>query len=451
MNTMVSTEWWRPEPAAAGGPEPRVVSSSQALSSGGTTAFRALMAFTFILLLAPQGFLPMLQPFRIALVAAVVGIGAHLVDRLAQGRPLTVTSREMSFAFALVTWSVVTVPLSYWPGGSTWFLLDMYVKTVAIFWLLANAVNTLPRLRQVAWALSLMAVPLALTGLKNFLEGDFIQAGHSVKRIVGYAGGLTTNPNDLALMLNLILPLTVALLLAMRSARTRAVLLVIALLQAACVVATFSRAGFLTLAMTCGLYLLRLVRRGQTVWAAAAVGLGLFGVLLLPPDYVSRMATITNVESDPTGSSQLRWTDTITALNYVAEHPLVGAGIGMNNLALNDARGSTWHLVHNVYLEYGMDLGLIGLALFLLLFLSCLKRVRSIRRETADVPNSRELSCLAEGIEMALVAFGVSAFFYPVAYQFYFYYLAGLAVAAGVIHHELVATGGAEQWTAGAS
>jgi O-antigen ligase len=445
MNTTVSTEWWRPEPAAAGGSEPRVASSAPAPTAGGTTAFRALMAFTFIMLLAPQVYLPVLQPFRIALVAAAVGIGAHLVDRLAQGRPLTVTSREMTLVFALVTWSVVTVPLSYWPGGSTWFLLDMYVKTVAIFWLLANAVNTLPRLRRVAWALSLMGVPLALTGLRNFLTGDFLQAGHGVRRIVGYAGGLTTNPNDLALMVNLILPLTVALLLATRSARTRAVLLLIALLQAACVVATFSRAGFLTLAMTCGLYLLRLVRRGRTAWAAAAVGLGLFGLLLLPPDYVSRMSTITSVDSDPTGSSQLRRTDTIAALNYVVQHPLVGTGIGMNTLALNDVRGHTWHMVHNVYLEYGMDLGLIGLGLFLLLFVSCLRRVRSIRRETADVPNSMELSYLAEGIEMGLVAFGVSAFFYPVAYQFYFYYLAGLAVAAGVIHRELVADGAEER------
>jgi hypothetical protein len=39
------------------------------------------------------------------------------------------------------------------------------------------------------------------------------------------------------------------------------------------------------------------------------------------------------------------------------------------------------------------------------------------------------LAHLAGGVRIALVSFGVAAFFHPIAYQFYFFSIAGLAVA----------------------
>ena len=436
MTLLPQTEWWRPQPAAAIGsawPSAPVAASG---TTGSRLAFRALLAFTFILVLAPQSFVPALQPFRIALVAAAVGITAQLVERLAHGRPVTVMGREMVLVAVLLAWSVVTVPWSLWPGGSVSFLLDAYFKTVAIFWLLANTVDTVDRLRTLAWSLTAMAVPLALTGLKNFMSGEFLGSN----RILGYEAGLTANPNDLALMLNLLLPLGVALLLSSRGALARSVLVVVVLLEAAAVIVTFSRAGFLSLATCVALYLWRLVRRGLTGWVLAAFVAGVAGMTLLPGSYMARLATITDIDSDPTGSAQSRWEDTQAAVRYVMANPFVGAGIGMDTEALNGVRGVTWTQVHNICLEYAVDLGLPGLALFVLLFVSCVRRVRRIHRAPAGDPECR-LSCLAEGIEIALLSFGIGALFAPVAYLFYFYYLAGLAVAAGAIHRRLTAAG----------
>src|SRR2546430_11092915 len=228
MTLLPQAEWWRPQPAAAIGsawPSAPVAASG---TTGSRLAFRALLVFTFILVLAPQSFVPALQPFRIALVAAAVGIAAQLVERLAHGRPVTVMGRGMVLVAVLLAWSVVTVPWSLWPGGSVSFLLDAYFKTVAIFWLLANTVDTVDRLRTLAWSLTAMAVPLALTGLKNFMSGEFLGSN----QILGYEAGLTANPNDLALMLNMLLPLGVALLLSSRGALARSVLVVVVLLEA---------------------------------------------------------------------------------------------------------------------------------------------------------------------------------------------------------------------------
>jgi len=443
MNSLPRTEWWRPPPAA--GIERRwpAATARASGSASGSLAFRGLLVFTFILVVAPQSFVPALRPLRIALLAAVAGITATLGDRVVHGRPLTVVGKEIVLTAALVVWAVITVPSSYWPGGSVSFLLDIYFKTVAIFWLLVNVVDTLGRLRTLAWSLTLMGVPLALTALKNFASGAFMDKN----RIVGYEGGLTANPNDLALMLNLLLPLAVGLLLASRSAMARGLLLTIVLLEATAVIVTFSRGGFLSLAACVGLYLWRLVRRGLTGWVLAAVLVCAGGSILLPSSYLARLATIADIDSDPTGSAQARWSDTVAAVRFVIANPLIGAGMGMDTEALNEVRGATWKQVHNAYLEYAVDLGLPGLTLFGLLFTSCVRKVRSVRRQAGGGPDSRDLACLAEGIEIALITFGVGAFFAPVAYQFYFYYLAGLAVAAGEIDRKLGPAAEIGRWT----
>jgi len=164
--------------------------------------------------------------------------------------------------------------------------------------------------------------------------------------------------------------------------------------------------------------------------AMAAVTAALLCVPLLPSAYLDRLSTITNIQADETGSAQARLNDSLVAVEFVIDHPLMGAGIGMNILALNEARGATWTEVHNVYLEYASDLGLPGLILFLLLLRIVVKGVGVACRAPSTDADGFALHHLAEGLGVSLLGFIVAAFFYPDAYQFYFYYIAGLAVAA---------------------
>ena len=112
---------------------------------------------------------------------------------------------------------------------------------------------------------------------------------------------------------------------------------------------------------------------------------------------------------------------------YIVEHPLVGGGIGMNILVLNELVSPTWHEVHNVYLQYGVDLGLPGLFLFLAVIAASFRSTAFVCRRSDGVPRLGTLFHLSEGLQGSLCAFVVGGFFAPVAYNFYFYYLAGLA------------------------
>ena len=221
-------EWWRP--AAPAGSTQAGTAAVPAKES--PVPFVALLLFLVLLLLAPQAFVPGVGRVRIALFTG---------------------------AFAL-----------------------------AVFWLLSNTITTLPRLRMVAWTLSLTAVPMAATGVWNFLSHRMAQG-----RIVGYDAPMVVNPNDLALVLNLILPLTVALFLISRRPVARGLLGGLIALDASAIVLTFSRGGFLTLATTIVLYLRTLHSGRELRWVAAALMLAVVAAPLLPSGYLDRLGTIT--------------------------------------------------------------------------------------------------------------------------------------------------------------
>lgn len=428
MGSSAYSEWWRP---AAGSSEHFSGDIRHAETADGAASFRALTAFTFILLIAPQQIFPVLAPLRIALLAAALAVALHIFDRLSRSQPIMHFSRETWIVVCLAGWAVATVPLSYWPGGSVSFLLEVYFKTIIVFWLVCNVVNTLSRLQWIAWGLTLMALPLAVTGVGNFMTGVYLGEGVSFgsNRIAGYEAPLTANPNDLALMLNLILPLSIALFLGSQKSSSRIILSSCIALLVAAIIATFSRAGFLTLSVTVATYLWTLRKRPERGFAIAALVIALAAVPFLPSSYVERMSTITDIESDATGSAQVRWSDTVAAVKYTLGHPIVGAGAGQSILAMNEIRGETWKAVHNVYLQYAVELGLPGLGLFLMLLAACINSVRYVQRQCGHASREQRLFHLAEGIRVSLVAFAVAAPFYPVGYHFYFYYIAGLAVA----------------------
>jgi probable O-glycosylation ligase (exosortase A-associated) len=406
--------------------------TSLAALEGSRAAFYALVAFTFILLLSPQAWFPVLKLIRIALVAGFIAMTAHVMERTAHRQPITPLAPEIGIALALVFWSTVTIPLSYWPGGSVHLLTDQYLKAIAFFWLLATIITTTARLRALAWSLTLCAIPLAATGVWHYLSGAVMQTTQEgLVRVVGYMGssGLTGNPNDLALMLNLIIPLTGALALSSRGS-VRLFAIGVALVSIGAVIITFSRAGFLALSATFFMFILVLVRHRSRGAAIALLIAVLALPFALPKTYVDRLSTITNLKEDKTGSAVGRYKDLQLALDVVVHNPIIGVGLGQDMLALNQARGqSTWRSVHNVYLQYAVDLGIPGFVLFVWLHVLCFRTAWAVERRARSDPALSQLAPLAVGIQVSLVAFLVAAMFHPIAYQFYFFSIAGLAVA----------------------
>ena len=226
--------WWRRDPDHAIAIAPAHATFAKASASerhivaptGNDAAFAALVAFTAILLVAPQAWFPAIKSFRIALLAAGVAIVSHLAGRAFASTPALPVRREMVIALALVVWAAFTIPLSIWPGGSLSALTDHLIKAVVFFWLIGTVITTTARLELFGWVLTVCSLPLAVTALDNYRTGVFVtHASSAVQRIAGYVGGsgLAGNPNDLALMLNLLMPITGALFVITRSTWRRVI------------------------------------------------------------------------------------------------------------------------------------------------------------------------------------------------------------------------------------
>lgn len=407
----------------------------------GRFAFGAVAAFVFVQIVAPQFWIPPLAALRPALLAALAAIVAVVMDRTSQGGALMPAGREMRVALVLAAWILVTTPLSYWPGGTIGMFIDTFAKSLAMFWLVVQVVTTGERYSRFMWVVCLCAIAPATMGIKNYLTGAFIPGS---QRVEGYVSGLTGNPNDLALVLNLVLPFAVVLLRASPGLFARAAALAMIGLFVAGIVVTFSRGGFITLAVSVLVYLVKLVRQGRPGLAWAVVVAAILALPLMPATYVNRLATIGDASADTTHSAEHRWRDLGVAAMYIVTHPVVGAGFGQSALAMNEQRGTYWVSVHNMYLEYGVDLGIPGMAMFVLVLVYALKNT-ALARRTAMARGERGLFLAADGLQVSLIAFATAAAFHPCgSLIFLFFYLAGLALALRRVTEDTAAKGSAD-------
>ena len=386
--------------------------------------FWGLMMFTFVVLVSPQSFVPGLS----ALMPAKVTMAIAIVAFMLSGRSFPVT-RTVRWAGVFAACAIVSIPMGFWPGGSVATFFNALAKSLVVFLLIGSVVDTPRRLKTlIGWMIACGTVA-AVFAVYNYRTGVLNATG---QRIAGYESPLASNPNDLALTMNILLGLALGLLPVVRRRSRRMFLLAAMAVILAGIVASFSRGGFITLGVVGVMWAIQAARTRGIKGFAVVFGVAVVLAIAAPAEYIGRLSTMFDAEADPTGSAGERWAVMGTALGYIAERPLFGVGLG-NSIHVTVLRGGPAREVHNAYLKTGAELGVGGMIVYTLFILSALATAAAVRRRMTRHPDGAELAGLAGGIELATLAFAVGALFSPVPYHFYFYYPAGLAVAAALI------------------
>jgi putative inorganic carbon (hco3(-)) transporter len=386
-------------------------------------AYKALLFLIFMLYVAPQAFIPALEPLHLGKVSAGVAILAYGISILAQGRRFTIVTLEVKLISCFVALAIVSIPLSGWPGGSLDFFLDVFSKSVIVFFMVVNLLPNLTRLRQIVWAISLFSTIDAGIAIKNYLSGNVLFSGSTGRARGGYSG-LTGDPNDLALCLNIAIPFIWYLRKSSQTRMEKMLLTGMLILCVAGVVVSFSRGGFLGLL---GLFLWSVILHTRKHGPAVLMKAMLLGILFFafsPAGYTDRLHSISDTSKDQTGSADARWTIMKRAAQISLENPF-GVGLKMHNILLKDVNTALTG-VHSAFLEVAADLGIVGGVLFAVIFLKLIWAMQTIRNSSAS---NLSVKPLAEALETSLVAFGVSGMFLAVAYIVPFYVLAGIAIA----------------------
>ena len=392
-------------------------------SKGSSLAFYALLIFTGFLYLSPQAYYRFLGPLRIQKVCVSFAILAHILYSYRNNKPIIRLDKATKLCFAILALALISIPFSSWPGGSFELLTGTYLKVIIVFLMLPVVLISTERLKTMFWVVIICSVILALLGIKAYLDGAFIAAN----RIGGARGGMTANPNDLALTLTLSIPFLLSFLKIYNRPLIKIVCISSLAILISAIICTFSRGAFITLVTVYAIFCLKTYRKNAFKILLATIILTILFFMIAPEGYTDRLASIFDFSLDPTGSAYARKHSILLTIAFIKKHPLVGNGFGMNILVMAD-QANYWSTVHNVYLQVASEIGIPAMVIYIVLLIGLIKKMRSIQFNLTDTL-SQEIQTLAQSLEIALIAFAVAAFFHPVAYHFHFYYLAGFAMA----------------------
>jgi O-antigen ligase len=410
-------------PAASSAPVPVAAPRPSAAVAG--LAVYALIIIARVPELAPS--------LRLAFVWLGLTIAAVV---LFPPPPLTVRVRrtEVALVVTLFVMAIVSTPLGLWPGGSAGHLINVNVKLVILFWLVAFCGRSV---RDLGWlAAGLLAGVFLLEGIAIAAAG-----GGRVKVTEMY------DPNDIAFVMSCTFPLATAIAVGSRGVM-RFAAGTVAVLAVPTIVFTKSRGGFMSLAVIGTCVLVRLTRGRPFVrMGAAAAALAIF-LVATPADYWDRIATIwgggddralsvdttddeaaTEAKYDRQGIKAARWDIWMTGVDMMLSHPLLGVGPGafvVGEAATHGGRGA-WTPAHNSFLQLGAELGIPALVVFLWLLGAAIVTCRTASRRLRDRPGAERAASIAQGVELCLYGYLLNGFSLSQAYSPILYFLLGLA------------------------
>ena len=401
-------------------------------------AYRALLAFTFVLFVRPQDTIPLLEPLHLAEVFGTFGIIALIVGRLNRGAPVTRLTFELVSVLAFAGVMLATAPFSIWPGGAVSVVTDLFSKVIVVFVLILNTLTTRSRYERFVEAVVLSCCYVGVRAVLDYAVGaNLVEDG----RVQG-EGGLFGNPNDMALNLVAFLPLAIILMLGRQRPLVRLILAIGTPAIIAAIIFSRSRGGTLGLVAMLVVLLFQ-IRRVRPRVAVAVVAVTLFTIPLLPASFTQRMSSIIHPEEDVTGSREARKRLLREAYQAYLDHPVLGLGAGQFHNYNPKEREEVWHEAHNAWLQVASELGTGGLVVFAAIvgsgFLAGLQAGRVVRRSRARKGRrSREpaevrarfdrLHLYASAVLASLAGWLVAAMFASVAYYWTLYLVLGLAI-----------------------
>ena len=376
-----------------------------------------------LLYFRPNEWLP-IGTFPLVKIVALASLAGLFVVQLSEGRPLSLMPRELKLLLGLTGLMLVSMAIGLDPAVSFGAFTNDFLKVLLIFVLMINVVNSFKRLRRLIEVTVVCGTLIAFGSLVQFARGQNLSAGF---RASGIVGGMFGNPNDLALALNILLPIAVGLALSRPAVAVKLFYWGCAGLLGLAVLVSYSRAGLLTLAIV-GLSLMWRLRRRYPGFLALGVSAALVVVLTAPPSFWARAFTVfdTSEDAQAAQSSELRWSLFQRSLEVAGFNPqrwLFGVGI------------SNFHIVsihelaqHNAYLEIFNEVGLPALILYTMFLFGLIRAMGKIARAYERDRAHRHVWMMAISLQISLIAYAVGSFFAPVAYLWYLYYVAGFSV-----------------------
>ncbi|MCF7860132.1 O-antigen ligase family protein [Patescibacteria group bacterium] len=420
----------------------------------------AFWASLLIIPLSMSFFFPIYSPFTLVkffwlqLLATVILL-ANLI--LLKKKLLSASSYNrfiaslMPVIIFLFGWSILSLfsvnPLQSWLGSYErkmglvfYYFLSIYFAYIIYYFSnfnfkekIKNSLTWLGAIKRLSLFMTLSGVLVAIYACLQFFGYDFAQwqEGQLLNRAISTLG----QPNFLASLLLLSLPLSLFLLTQTKKFRSRAVYIIAIMLQFAALLTSGSRASWLASIIVISLVVVAETwrrRRFRILWL-----LPLFIIFLLTAAYLLTPLRLQSLRNFNEGSIALRRSFYQAAVQIIPNHPWFGVGLENGGEIIVNQYQQDWGIfmkvdsytdkVHNSVLDVIIQTGFIGLMFWLFLYIFWAWQCWRLWLK----PKGRAFALAAAS---AMLAYAVSLLFglADIASVFYFWILAAFVVAGNL-------------------
>lgn len=376
-----------------------------------------------------QGFFPILATIRAPLLLSATAF-IMLLGTTAAWRPSELLSHWIPRVIGLiVVIAILGIPFGIYPGQSFRFFNEAYSRTVVLSVMVWASARTQGGVRFMTKTIAASCLGAAFLA---FVLGRTDSSGR-------LAGGFAYDPNDIALIAVIAIPLFIWWAIEERGLLRWLLLLTLPLFLHL-IIKTQSRGGFLgLLAVTAGFLLLGFgglhpAVRKASITVGLLVGLS---IPFFPASYLDQMRTITAEDdynrTSPRGRKQV-WE---RGMGYAKANPFLGVGIG--NFGTAEGRlaevgqdraarniGWKWGAAHNSFVQVAAEMGLIAGSAYVILILGSITALIRFHRKDR---HRKSPALLPPFLALSLVGFTVSGFFLSWGYYDLPYAMIALTVS----------------------
>lgn len=372
--------------------------------------------------------MPGLGSLPLAKIAMGIGLTLLIVKWKRLPKLSASTAPFSRTALALAAVAVVTAPFSIWLGRSVQFLTQQLPVIAAAVVVCCKISYTWDALLGIMRTLVVAAVALALAALLAFHGGRAVASD-------------AYDTNDLAYVLVTILPLALAFALTAPTRVKRLINAGVCAVLLLTLLLTSSRGGFLGLVAMLAVLVLMPLKRPQDGKSRNRIVLPVAGLVCasmlvwsyLPAETRDRLSTVLQLGSDYNMDSTNN-----TSRSGIWERNLGAAlqrpvGYGVEAFLMVDLRnGGKFKAAHNSYLEVLVELGILGLLLFMRMYWLSWRAMQRVRQSLLAAPPSEEHDrqlVFARMLQVALVGNAVSGSFLSMAYNTLLWVLFAVIIA----------------------
>jgi O-antigen ligase len=383
--------------------------------------FAGLLVFLVIYFIRPEDWIPGLEIIHPARVVGILTLAA-LIFSFQQVRWRL--PKEIFFIILLVAQFWLSAPLStVWKTGALNYAMG-FTRIVPLVVVMYLTIRSMKRLRLV---LTAQAVCVATVAVASIVFGV-----RDNGRLQGAVAGIFGNSNDLALIIDLSLPICLALALTTRVRWKKLVWALVMILMTLAVLLTASRAGALALVVAALVCVWRLGIGGRGFHLLLLVPLALVAVWIFAGKSLEQRFEKTHIEAAPgtkpneaSDSAEQRQQLLMESLRVTAQHPLFGVGAGNFSII-----SGAWRVTHNTFTQVSSEGGIPAL-LFYVLIMGCgIANLRAVRKRRNAAQEAR---LLGMALEATLAAYLVGSFFASVAYELFPYCVVAYTTALNSI------------------